>query len=93
MKCQYCDADIKDGSLFCENCGQAVEGANTSKSGMDAFWQKENSQKQKDVITQLSGLKQKSEQIQNAIALGRRYKSKKHFLRCYFFCYYLVSLC
>lgn len=84
MKCQYCDADIKDGSLFCENCGQAIEGANASKSGIDAFWQKENSQKQKDVITQLSGLKQKSEQIQNAIALGRRYKSKKHFFKMLF---------
>lgn len=79
MKCQYCDADIKDGSLFCENCGQAVEGANASKSGIDVFWQKENSKKQKDVITQLSGLKQKSEQIQNAIAFGRRYKSKNIF--------------
>lgn len=84
MKCQYCDADIKDGSLFCENCGQAVEGMNDSKSQVDTFWQKENSQKQKDVITQLSGLKQKSEQIQNALSLGRRYKSKKHFFQMLF---------
>lgn len=84
MKCQYCDADIKDGSLFCDNCGQGVEGAKASKSEIDAFWQKENSQKQKEVIAQLSGLKQKASQIHDAIALGRKYKSKKHFFKMLF---------
>ena len=81
MKCQYCNADINDGSLFCNNCGQAVEETKSSKPEVNAFWQKENSRKQEEVIAQLFGLQQKASLIHDDIALGRKYKSKKHFFK------------
>lgn len=38
MKCQYCGAEIKEGALFCDNCGQAAEATNGTKQNMDSFW-------------------------------------------------------
>lgn len=84
MNCRYCDAEIKEGSLFCDRCGQAIESSKDIKQNIEFFWQKENNQKQQDVIEQLSSLKEKSEQLQSPIALGRKYKSKKHFFRIMF---------
>lgn len=81
MKCQYCDAEIKEGALFCDNCGQAVDVTNGTKQNMEAFWQKENTQKQKDIIEQIAGLKGKYEQIQGAIVRGRKLKSRRFFFR------------
>ncbi len=81
MNCQYCGAEIKEGALFCDNCGQAVDTPKDNKQNMDAFWQKENSQKQKDVIEQIAGLKGKCEQLQGAISRGKKLKSRKHFFR------------
>ena len=31
MKCKNCNSEIVDGSKFCENCGQAVDGDNNIK--------------------------------------------------------------
>lgn len=92
MKCQYCNADLSDGVLFCNNCGQSLQQANTTKSEMESFWQAENSQKQKDVISQLSSLKQKAEQLQEPIQKGRRFKSKKLFFRMLFLLFFVCIL-
>lgn len=81
MKCQYCGAEIKEDALFCDSCGQAVDATNGTKQNMDAFWQKENNQKQKEVVEQIAGLKGKCEQIQGAIFCGKKLKSRKHFFR------------
>lgn len=81
MKCQYCGAEIKEGALFCDNCGQAAEATNGTKQNMDSFWQKENTQKQRDVVEQIAGLKGKCEQIQGAISRGKKLKSRKQFFR------------
>ncbi len=81
MKCQYCDAEIKEGTLFCNNCGQAVDAANETKQNMDDFWQKENNKKQKETIEQIAGLKGKCDQIQDVLFRGGKLKSRKHFFR------------
>lgn len=90
MKCQYCGAEIKEDALFCDSCGQAVDATNGTKQNMDAFWQKENNQKQKEVVEQIAGLKGKCEQIQGAIFCGKKLKSRKHFSELCFCCLYFV---
>ncbi len=81
MKCKYCNTEIKEGAIFCDNCGQAVSTLSTQKDNMDTFWNKENSKKQKEVIAQLYNLKKASERVQCSIAHGRNYKSTRTFLR------------
>ena len=81
MKCQYCGAEIKDGALFCDNCGQAVGNASNADNYTDAFWQKENAQKKKEAIEQLNNLKGKSDEVQAAIAAGKKLESKKFFFK------------
>lgn len=91
MKCQYCGAELKEGALFCDNCGQAVDVANNTKQNMDAFWQEENTQKQREVVEQIAGLKGKCEQIQSSISRGRKLKSRKHFFRIMFVLFILCA--
>ncbi len=63
--------EIKEGALFCDNCGQAIDVTNGTKQNTDAFWQKENSQKQKEVVEQISGFKGKCEQTQGAFSVEK----------------------
>lgn len=81
MNCQICGAEIKKGAIFCDNCGQAVDTTKDNEQSMDAFWQKESIQKQKDIIEQIAGLKGKCEQLQGDISYGKKLKSKQHFFR------------
>lgn len=93
MKCQYCGAEIKEDALFCDSCGQAVDATNGTKQNMDAFWQKENNQKQKEAVEQIAGLKGKCEQIQGAIFRGKKTKVQKSFFQNYAFAVYTLCWC
>ncbi len=81
MKCQYCDAVIKDGVLYCDACGQLVEYASNDAGAINEFWGGANEKKKEEMIQELAGLKGKSEQIQHDIAKYKKMKSKRRFFR------------
>lgn len=81
MKCQHCGADIKDGVLFCDVCGQPVSEPSSEETTIKKFWNAENNKKKEDIISDLAGLKGKSDEVQDVIIKGKKLKAKKLFFR------------
>ena len=81
MRCPYCNAEIDESTVFCNNCGQAVQNQTDASHKTDAFWSGEKSNQQRDLITHHTNIRNRASNIQQAVIRTRRMKSKKTFFR------------
>lgn len=81
MRCPYCNAEIDESTVFCNNCGQAVQNQTDASHKTDAFWSGEKSNQQRDLITHHANIRNRASNIQQAVIRTRRMKSKKTFYK------------